>query len=104
MNETTTVPLERLRADIEQFYARHMQLLDGGRAEEWAATFTEDGTFRLPGRPEPSRGRAELAEGARRAGPPRRRRARPTGTGTACWTSRRGRTAASPCAATPWCT
>ncbi|GAA2809001.1 nuclear transport factor 2 family protein [Kitasatospora sp. CM 4170] len=67
MNETTTVPLERLRADIEQFYARHMQLLDGGRAEEWAATFTEDGTFRLPGRPEPSRGRAELAEGARRA-------------------------------------
>ncbi|WP_405016245.1 nuclear transport factor 2 family protein [Kitasatospora sp. NBC_00070] len=68
MTRTTTVPLERLRADLDQFYARHLQLLDSGRAEEWAATFTADGTFQLPGRPGPSRGRAELAEGARRAG------------------------------------
>ncbi|MEU4209214.1 nuclear transport factor 2 family protein [Streptomyces sp. NPDC026206] len=62
-----TPPQERLRAEIEQFYARHMQLLDSGDAEGWARTFTEDGTFALPGRPGPSRGRAELAEGARRA-------------------------------------
>jgi len=46
--------------EVQQFYARHMQLLDAGAAEEWAATFTEDGTFTGPGEPEPLRGRAEL--------------------------------------------
>ncbi|GGX79967.1 nuclear transport factor 2 family protein [Streptomyces minutiscleroticus] len=66
MSVPTSTP-ELLRASVEQFYARHMQLLDDGDAEAWAETFTEDGLFALPGRPEPTRGRAALAEGARRA-------------------------------------
>lgn len=32
-------------SDIQQFYARQMQLLDCGHTEEWASTFAEDGTF-----------------------------------------------------------
>jgi ketol-acid reductoisomerase len=32
-------------AAITRFYAGHAQLLDAGRAEEWAEQFTEDGTF-----------------------------------------------------------
>ncbi|MET9295644.1 nuclear transport factor 2 family protein [Streptomyces sp. NPDC003077] len=71
MSLTTLTP-ERLRAGIEQFYARHLHLLDDGDAEAWAETFTEDGVFALPGRPEPTRGRAALAEGARRAHAERR--------------------------------
>ncbi len=43
-----------------------MQLLDAGRTDAWAATFTEDGVFALPGRSTPTRGRAALAEGAAR--------------------------------------
>ncbi|BDM71261.1 hypothetical protein HEK616_47480 [Streptomyces nigrescens] len=54
-------------AEIQQFYARHMQLLDAGEAEAWAATFTEDGSFAPPSLPEPIRGRAQLAAGVRRA-------------------------------------
>lgn len=30
---------------VQNFYARQMQLLDSGRVEEWAETFTEDGVF-----------------------------------------------------------
>lgn len=52
---------------VQQFYARHMQLLDDGRLEEWAATFTEDGTFSVPNYPEPARGRTQLVAGARTA-------------------------------------
>ena len=32
-------------SQIQQFYARHFQLLDSGAAEEWALTFTQDGSF-----------------------------------------------------------
>jgi actinorhodin biosynthesis protein ActVIA len=56
-----------LYAEVQQFYARHMWLLDSGAAEEWAAGFTQDGVFAPPSAPRPIRGRAELAEGARRA-------------------------------------
>ncbi|HEY8533043.1 MAG TPA: nuclear transport factor 2 family protein [Micromonospora sp.] len=52
--------------EIQQFYAEHMQLLDSGRAEEWAATFTEDGVFRVPTLPEPVRGRPALAAAVRK--------------------------------------
>ncbi|MEV4510287.1 nuclear transport factor 2 family protein [Dactylosporangium sp. NPDC049525] len=45
---------------VQQFYAVQMRLLDEGRAEEWAATFTEDGEFGQDRRPEPRRGRAEI--------------------------------------------
>lgn len=51
--------------EVQQFYAQHMQLLDAGAAEQWAATFTEDGTFKPPSRPEAVVGRAALAAGVR---------------------------------------
>ncbi|MFF7314556.1 nuclear transport factor 2 family protein [Streptomyces sp. NPDC008137] len=53
--------------DIEHFYARHMQLLDGGEAEAWAGTFTADATFLAPSMAEPVRGRDGIAAGARAA-------------------------------------
>ncbi|MEU0585790.1 nuclear transport factor 2 family protein [Streptomyces sp. NPDC006132] len=53
--------------DIQQFYARHMQLLDGGEAGTWAATFTPDATFASPSMTEPVRGRDGIAAGARAA-------------------------------------
>ncbi|QWB24004.1 MULTISPECIES: nuclear transport factor 2 family protein [Streptomyces] len=53
--------------DIQQFYARHMQLLDGGAAEAWAGTFTPDAEFKAPSMTEPVRGRDGIAAGARAA-------------------------------------
>ncbi|MFE5522220.1 nuclear transport factor 2 family protein [Streptomyces virginiae] len=52
-------------ADVQQFYARHMQLLDAGDADGWARTFTEAGVFAPPSLPEPVRGRVALAAGVR---------------------------------------
>lgn len=54
-------------ADVQQFLARHMHLLDSGDAEGWARTFTVDGSFAPPSLPEPVRGRAELAAGVRKS-------------------------------------
>ncbi|MGY2061165.1 nuclear transport factor 2 family protein, partial [Nocardia gipuzkoensis] len=56
-----------LYAEVQQFYARHMYLLDSGAAEEWAAGFTENGTFAPPSAPEPIRGRERLIQGVRAA-------------------------------------
>ncbi|OLR89598.1 nuclear transport factor 2 family protein [Actinokineospora bangkokensis] len=56
-----------LYARVQHFYAHHMHLLDSGAAEQWAATFTEDGVFAPPSAPEPIAGRRALAEGAREA-------------------------------------
>jgi bifunctional aromatase (cyclase/dehydratase) len=53
-------------SQIQQFYAWQSQLLDFGRFEEWAATFTEDGSFLAPGFPEPVRGRTALGVGTRK--------------------------------------
>ncbi|MEU4035517.1 nuclear transport factor 2 family protein [Streptomyces collinus] len=50
-----------LYAQVQQFYAHQMQLLDLGECERWAATFTEDATFEVPTLPEPVAGRAALA-------------------------------------------
>lgn len=58
---------DRIYAEVQQFYAHHMQLLDSGAAEEWAQTFTEDCVVSLPTMPEPVRGRARLAEAVARA-------------------------------------
>ncbi|MEU4884267.1 nuclear transport factor 2 family protein [Streptomyces althioticus] len=55
-----------LYAEIQQFYARHMQLLDGGAADEWAADFTEDASFSVPTVPAPVVGRDALAAAVRR--------------------------------------
>ncbi|WP_243717618.1 nuclear transport factor 2 family protein [Actinomadura sp. KC345] len=58
-------PFVELYAEIQDFYARHMHLLDAGAAEEWARTFTEDGVFAAPSLAEPVRGRAAIAAGVR---------------------------------------
>ncbi len=69
-----TLPLSRAGApDIEtyqrvqQFYAHQMQLLDDGSVEEWAKTFTEDGTFAANAHPAPTTGRAAIASAAGQA-------------------------------------
>jgi hypothetical protein len=51
---------------IQHFYAWQSQLLDFGKFEEWAATFTQDGSFLAPGFPEPVRGRTALVAGTRK--------------------------------------
>lgn len=57
-----------LYAEVHQFYADHIWLLDEGAADEAAETFTEDATLLSPPRvPEPIRGRAALRTGLRRA-------------------------------------
>ncbi|GHH93213.1 nuclear transport factor 2 family protein [Streptomyces capillispiralis] len=53
-------------AAITQFYAGHAQLLDAGRAEEWAEQFTEDGTFAQNVKPGVKRGRVDIAAGMRK--------------------------------------
>jgi actinorhodin biosynthesis protein ActVIA len=55
MTKTPVPPHEYAR--IQQFYARQMQALDEGRFEEYAATFTEDGTFQHTPGTEPARTR-----------------------------------------------
>ncbi|WP_233510698.1 nuclear transport factor 2 family protein [Actinomadura craniellae] len=63
--QTENPPFATLYAELQQFYARHMHLLDTGAAEEWAETFTEDGTFLSPSLTEPVRGRTAIAAGVR---------------------------------------
>ncbi|MFI8952442.1 nuclear transport factor 2 family protein [Streptomyces sp. NPDC053750] len=48
-------------AEVQWFYARQMQQLDLGKADSWAATFTEDAVFDVPTLPAPVRGRSALA-------------------------------------------
>ncbi|MCX4457450.1 nuclear transport factor 2 family protein [Streptomyces sp. NBC_01340] len=55
-----------LYAEIQQFYARHMHLLDSGATDEWAADFTEDASFSVPTLPAPVSGRDALASAVRR--------------------------------------
>ncbi|MBB2910433.1 hypothetical protein FHS43_001696 [Streptosporangium becharense] len=65
-----TVTMEFVPAEtyqrIQQFYARHMQLLDDGAAEEWAETFTEDAFFEQNVKDEPWRGREQIGTRLRR--------------------------------------
>ncbi|GAA2879408.1 hypothetical protein Acy02nite_77880 [Actinoplanes cyaneus] len=57
---SSTQSRTELYAEVQQFYARQMQLLDGGVFEAYADTFTIDGEFRhTPGR-EPARGREQI--------------------------------------------
>ncbi|RBQ20070.1 nuclear transport factor 2 family protein [Spongiactinospora rosea] len=55
-----------LYQEVQQFYARQMQLLDEGVVEGWAGTFTEDGVFTANAHPAPQRGRSTIEEGARK--------------------------------------
>ncbi|KOG87807.1 nuclear transport factor 2 family protein [Streptomyces varsoviensis] len=56
----------RIYAEVQDFYARHFHLLDAGRAEEWARTYTEDGYFHPEVLDRPVQGHAALTEGVRR--------------------------------------
>ncbi len=59
---------EKTYAEVQQFYAHHIHLMDEGRAEEAALTFTEDASMVSPPKiVEPIRGRANLAAGLRKA-------------------------------------
>jgi hypothetical protein len=51
---------------IQHFYAWQSQLLDFNKFEEWAATFTADGSFLAPGLPAPVHGRQALAAATRK--------------------------------------
>ncbi|GAA1953585.1 nuclear transport factor 2 family protein [Amycolatopsis minnesotensis] len=55
-----------LYAEVQQFYARHLRLLDSGAIDDWARTFTEDGTFEVPTVPA-ANGRAAIAASMHRA-------------------------------------
>lgn len=58
---------DKLYVEVQQFYARHIQLLDEGPADEAAATFTEDASMLSPPKiAEPIVGRANLAAGLRK--------------------------------------
>ncbi|MFE3170896.1 nuclear transport factor 2 family protein [Amycolatopsis sp. NPDC059090] len=63
---TTAGTFDQIYAEVQQFYAHSMQLLDDGAAEEWAATFAEDATFSVPTLPEPVRGRSGLVIAVKR--------------------------------------
>ncbi|CAM5717236.1 nuclear transport factor 2 family protein [Streptomyces violaceorubidus] len=64
--QAPTAPAD-VYAEVQHFYARQMRLLDTGEADAWAGTFTEDGSFAPPSRPQPVRGRPALAAGARQS-------------------------------------
>ncbi|MFE1321803.1 nuclear transport factor 2 family protein [Kitasatospora phosalacinea] len=56
-----------LQAEVQQFYAWQMHLLDSGEADAWAETFTEDGVFAANAHPEPARGRETIRTAAAKA-------------------------------------
>jgi hypothetical protein len=62
--ESPAARLADTHAEVQDFYARQMRLLDDGLTDEWAATFTEDGVFDASAQPEPVRTRAAIAAGA----------------------------------------
>lgn len=56
-----------LYQQVQQFYARQMQLLDDGKVEDWADTFTPDGVFAANAHPRPTSGREAITAAARAA-------------------------------------
>ncbi|MFD8492869.1 nuclear transport factor 2 family protein [Amycolatopsis sp. NPDC059657] len=67
MTTTAITTTAELYFEVQQFYAQQMHLLDDGKAEEWAETFTEDGVFAANAHPEPAAGRSVIAAAARKA-------------------------------------
>ncbi|MEV7279138.1 nuclear transport factor 2 family protein [Streptomyces sp. NPDC093111] len=55
----TTVSTD-LYSEVTQFYAHQMQALDSGRFEDYAATFTPDGTFQHSPQADPAAGREAI--------------------------------------------
>ncbi|MEU0133962.1 nuclear transport factor 2 family protein [Streptomyces sp. NPDC006296] len=67
MNPIAPAPAGSVRlAEIHQLYHLQSHLIDGGRAAEWADTFTEDGSFTSPTYPAPVTGTAALTAFAER--------------------------------------
>ncbi|MFJ2569462.1 nuclear transport factor 2 family protein [Streptomyces halstedii] len=67
MNPNAPAPAASARmAEIHQLYHLQSHLVDGGRAAEWAATFTADGSFTSPTYPAPVTGTAALTAFAER--------------------------------------
>jgi hypothetical protein len=68
MTPVTAAPVSAkadLHAQVSDFYARQMRLLDDGAADAWAETFTDNGTFIASGQQAATSGRAKLAAAAR---------------------------------------
>jgi ketosteroid isomerase-like protein len=61
---TALAPAE-LYAQVQQFYAYQMGLMDDRQAERWADTFTEDAVFQEASRMDPLHGRAAIRASAR---------------------------------------
>ncbi|MBF6170680.1 nuclear transport factor 2 family protein [Nocardia blacklockiae] len=60
--EQPAVPAPSTIAEVHQLYGWQSRYIDGGRAADWAATFTADGEFHSPSYPEPVAGTAALTE------------------------------------------
>ena len=63
----TNAVFTALFAEIQQFYGRHMRAMDEGRVADWTGDFTHDAVFATNARPEPQRGRVEIARNAEAA-------------------------------------
>jgi SnoaL-like domain len=62
-----TLPVSaKLYAEIQNFYARHMALIDQGSVDAWVETFTEDATISNNTNPRPAHGREEIVSVIRR--------------------------------------
>ena len=61
MTTTTLVPTD-VYSQVQHFYAHQMQALDNLRFEDYAATFTEDGTFQHSPQAEPARTRPGIVK------------------------------------------
>ncbi len=64
---TSVTDTAGLYHQVQQFYAQQMFLLDSGRVEEWADTFTVDGVFAANAHPAPAKGRDVITAAARKA-------------------------------------
>ncbi|MFE6286302.1 nuclear transport factor 2 family protein [Streptomyces sp. NPDC057877] len=53
-----------LFAEVQHFYGRHMRAMDEGRVADWTGDFLPDAVFVTNARPQPQRGRAEIARNA----------------------------------------
>nr|WCI13848.1 LaxC4 [Streptomyces setonensis] len=67
MPPKTTPAAPELYAEIQDFYARHMQLIDDGKVDAWVDTFTADATISNNVAPRPAHGREEILTVVRRA-------------------------------------
>lgn len=70
MSQKTALPAPatpELYAEVQDFYARHMHLIDAGQVDAWVETFTVDATISNNVNPLPAKGREEIVGVIRRA-------------------------------------